>query len=87
VARRACRLAEDMGVTRIIAVANRTLTEVEVAEVASALDVEEVFDIPEDPAVEHADHLGVAPIDVAPGSPALVALTQLARRLTSLTQL
>lgn len=83
VARRACRLAEEMGVTRIIAVVNRILSEEEVAEVAGALGVEEAFAVPEDPAVERADHLGVAPIDVAPGSPALVALNELAQRLAS----
>jgi CO dehydrogenase maturation factor len=85
VARRACRLAEEMGVTHIIGVANRAFSEVEVAALARALEIETAFGIPEDPAVEQADHLGVAPIDVAPGSPALVAIDQLAQRITFLS--
>ena len=81
IARRACRLAEGMGVARVIAVANRTVSDADVERVAQVLDVEEVVSVPEDPAVEHADHLGLAPIDLDPGSPALVALSQLAQRL------
>ena len=82
IARRACRLAEEMGVARVIAVANRTVSDADVERVAEVLDVVEVVNVPEDPAVEHADHLGVAPIDLNPGSPALVAISQLAQRLT-----
>lgn len=85
VARRACRLAEELGVTRIIAVANRMLSEADVGVVAGALGVDEVVSVPEDPAVEHADNLGLAPIDVDPGSPALAALDQLADRLVAAT--
>ncbi len=83
IARRACRLAEEMGVARIIAVINRTESDVDMENVARVLRVREVVSIPEDPVVEHADHLGVAPIDLDPNSPALVALDDLARRLTA----
>ncbi len=85
VARRACRLAEELGVTRIIAVANRMLSEADVEVVAGALDVDDVVGVPEDPVVEYADNLGLAPIDVDPGSPALAALDQLAQRLVAAT--
>jgi CO dehydrogenase maturation factor len=80
IARRACRLAEDMGVTRILGVANRTVSDDDVERISAELGVE-VFAVPEDPAVEHADHLGVAPIDAYPDSPAVVAVGRLAEVL------
>jgi len=80
IARRACRLAEEMGVTRILGVANRTVSDDDVARISAELGVE-VFTVPEDPAVEHADHLGVATIDADPTSPAMVAVGQLAKVL------
>lgn len=82
IARRACRLAEEMGVTRVIAVANRSVTEADVEKVRQELRVRETVSVPEDPAVEYADHLGMAPIDADPDSPAMVAIRQLARTLT-----
>ena len=82
IARRACRLAEEMGVTRVIAVANRSMTETDVEKVRQELRIGETVSVPEDPAVEHADHLGMAPIDADPDSPAMVATRQLARTLT-----
>lgn len=81
IARRACRLAEEMGVTRVIAVANRSATEADVEKVRQELRITETVSVPEDPAVEHADHLGMAPIDADPDSPAMVAIRQLARTL------
>ena len=78
IARRACRLAEELGVTRIVGVANRTVHDDDVRRIADQLGVE-VVAIPEDPAVEHADHLGVAAIDADPDSPAMVAVGQLAK--------
>jgi len=80
IARRACRLAEEMGVTRIVGVANRTVSDDDVRRISDQLGVE-VFTVPEDPAVEHADHLGVAAIDAHPESPAMVAVGQLAKVL------
>lgn len=77
VARRACRMAEEMGVTRVLAVANRAPDSDESDRIAEALGVEAVG-IPEDPAIEDADHLGVAPMDAEPGSPAMVAVAALA---------
>ena len=80
IARRACRMAEEMGVTRILAIANRTVSEADVARIAEELGVE-VFTVPEDPAIEKADHEGVAAIDADPESPAIVAVGELATRL------
>jgi CO dehydrogenase maturation factor len=78
IARRAVVVAEELGVTRIIGVANRTVSPDDVSRVASQLGVEEIFSVPEDPAVEHADQLGVAPMDSDPSSPSMVAVSELA---------
>ena len=78
IARRAVAVAEELGVTRIIGVANRSLSDEDTASVAGQLGVTEVFRVPEDPAVEQADHLGVAPMDADPTSPAMVAVSELA---------
>lgn len=81
IARRAVLLAEEMGVQRIIGVANRATVELEIADVAHRLGVAEVALIPEDPAVERADNLGVAPMDADPTSPAMLAIAAIAERL------
>ena len=78
IARRAVTVAQELGVTRIIGVANRSWSESDVTKVAETLGVEEVFSVPEDPAVEHADQLGVAPMDADPSSPSMVAVSELA---------
>jgi CO dehydrogenase maturation factor len=78
IARRAVVVAEELGVTRIIGVANRAVSGADVTRVADQLKVAEVFSVPEDPAVEHADQLGVAPMDADPTSPAIVAIAELA---------
>jgi CO dehydrogenase maturation factor len=78
IARRAVVVAQELGVTRIIGVANRTVSPEGFAKVSALLGVEEMFNVPEDPAVEHADQLGVAPMDADPTSPAMVAVSELA---------
>ncbi len=82
IARRACRMAEGLGVTRIIGIANRTISEADVARISQELGVE-VFTIPEDPAIEAAEQQGVAAIDADPASPAMSAVGALASRLTT----
>ncbi|MGI9120116.1 MAG: AAA family ATPase [Acidimicrobiales bacterium] len=83
IARRAFRLAEEMGVTRVVAVANRSVSRDDAERIAQELGAAEMVVVPEDAAVEHADVLGVAPIDSAPESPAMFAIANLARRLSS----
>lgn len=83
IARRACRLAEEMGVTRIIGVANRSVGGSDRQRLAEQLGIQEVYAVPEDGAVLEADHLGVAPFDSHPGSPAMQAVRVLAERVTS----
>lgn len=78
IARRAVVVAGELGVTRVIGVANRTQSPDDVSRVAAQLGVSEIFSVPEDPAIEHADQLGVAPIDSDPASPAMVAVSELA---------
>lgn len=78
IARRAVVVAQELGVARIIGVANRSVSEADAARVAEALGTAEFFTVPEDPAVEHADQLGVAPMDADPASPAMVAVSELA---------
>lgn len=78
IARRAVALAREMGVTRIIGVANRAGGAVDPAAISAALGVDDVVVIPEDPAVEEADHRGVAPMGADPTSPAMVAIAALA---------
>ncbi len=80
IARRACRMAEELGVSRIIGIANRSVSDADVARISEELGVE-VFTVPEDPAIEQADHLGVAAIDADPTSPAILAVGDLATRL------
>ena len=85
IARRAVVVAQELGVSRIVGVANRSLAEGDVERVARQLGVTEVVRIPEDPAVEHADQLGVAPLDADPTSPAMKAVSQLADLLVAST--
>ena len=80
IARRACRLAESMGVQRILGVANRSADGHDAASLAEVLGVDTV-EVPYDTAVEEADRLGAAPIDVAPSSPAVLAIGNLAERI------
>lgn len=79
VATRATHIArEGLGVTRIIAVANRSQPDTDHAQrLAAALDVQTVA-VPDDPAVTAADHRGVAVYDAARSSPAMVAVGLLA---------
>lgn len=81
IARRACRLAEELGVTRIIGISNRTVSDVDAKRIAEDLGVE-TFTVPEDRAIENADHLGVASMDADPSSPAMVAIGELAQLIT-----
>ena len=78
IARRAVTVAQELGVTRIIGVANRSQSDADAARLAEQLGVSEVFRVPEDRGVEEADHLGVAPMDADTSSPAMVAVSELA---------
>ncbi len=81
IARRAREVATDLGVTRIVVIANRCAGDDDIARMAEAIGDDNVVSIPEDPAIEHADHLGQAPYDLDPSSPAVVAIGALVEHL------
>jgi CO dehydrogenase maturation factor len=80
IARRACRIAETMGVGRVIAVANRCDNPIDVARMEEATGVA-VFAVPEDRVVSRADHEGIGPLDCGEESPAMDAVRELAALL------
>lgn len=80
IGRRACRIAESMGVKHIIAVANRCSDDDDGSRVAEALGID-VVRVPEDPTVEQAGLTPAAPLDLDGSSPAMLAMATLATRL------
>lgn len=80
-ARRATVLASAYA--RIVIVANRVQDDSDVEVVRSVLGDYDIVVVPEDPAIVRADRDGIAPIDAAPGSPAVAAITDLAGRLVN----
>ena len=81
VGQRAVQLAKDRQVGRIVVVANRIRSDADLQAVQAAFPDAEVVAVPDDPKIVEADRKGVAPIDLAPDAPAVVALIGLARGL------
>ncbi|HLF40355.1 MAG TPA: hypothetical protein VI854_02660 [Acidimicrobiia bacterium] len=81
VGRRAVALVAERGLGRLIVVANRVRDDDDVATVRAAFPEAEVVPVPDDPRIIEADRAGVAPLDLAPDAPAVVALVELAGRL------
>lgn len=81
VGQRAVQLAKDRHVGRIVVVANRIRSDADLATVRAAFPDVEVVAVPDDPKIVEADRKGVAPIDLAPEAPAVVALVGLAHGL------
>lgn len=81
VATRAVALVRRKSLGRIVVVANRVRGEEDLALVGDAFSGEEVVSVPDDGAVVEADRRGVAPLDLAPASPAVRALVDLAEGL------
>jgi CO dehydrogenase maturation factor len=81
IARRAASVAADLGVKRIVGVANRSMGDDDVARMSEAIGGSDVVVVPEDRTVEEADHLGRAPYDLDASSPAMVAVAALASHL------
>ena len=84
--RRMAVLAHDLGLEYVALVANkirddRDLAAVEEFASANGLDIAGV--IPFDEEMPGAERAGVAPLDHAPGSPAVVAIGELARKMVS----
>ncbi len=80
VARRALAIAAEIGISDVVVVASRIRDQEDVRALEATFGVP-VLAVPEDPAVRDADWEGVAPIDHAPGSPAVSAIGDVADAL------
>jgi len=80
VAARAARVAERRA-ARVIVVANKVRGDEDVDLIRTAVGDHDLAPVPTDASVEQADRDGIAPIDLAPNSPAVRALVALARQL------
>ena len=78
---RATELAAERSIGRVVVVANRVRNEADVELVRSMFPGLEVVPVPDDPKIVEADRQGVAPYDLAPNAPAVLALVELADRL------
>jgi CO dehydrogenase maturation factor len=86
-AARARHLAEELGVPRIVAVANKVRgpqDEEAIRSFFTRLGLPLVGVIPSDEMILEADRLGRAPMDHAGASPAVVEITRLAQGLTTI---
>jgi CO dehydrogenase maturation factor len=83
VATRAAALAREKSLGRLLVVANRVGDAGDLAAVRAAFPDDQVVGVPDDPAIVEAERRGLAPLDVAPGAPAVRALTDLAETLVS----
>lgn len=80
---RARDMARQRGVGHIVVVANRVVDDADRERIAEAFGDLEVVEIPDDQQVLSAERDGLAPMDVAPSSPAVEALVALAGRLVA----
>ena len=83
VATRAAALAREKSLGRLVVVANRVGDARDLAAVRAAFPDDQVVGVPDDPAIVEAERRGLAPLDVAPGAPAVRALAELAETLVS----
>lgn len=83
-ARRVAELAKELGVTDVVALANKVRDEGDrgaIGEFCAAHGLGLVAEIPYDPGLVEAERAGHPPLDYAPAAPALTALRDLASRL------
>lgn len=78
---RAVAIATEKSLGRVIVVANRIRDDEGRATVAEAFPGVQVVLVPDDDEVADAERRGVAPLDVAPDSPAVRVLVELAESL------
>lgn len=78
---RAAQAVREGGLGRVVVTANRVRDAEDEARVRSAFPGDEVALVPDDPEVVDAERRGQAPLDAAPGAPAMRALVGLARSL------
>jgi len=79
VARRAAQIAAARA--RVLVVANRIREPADLDAITGGLDEHAVVAVPEEPAIARADRDGLAPIDVDPEAPGVLALVGLAEQL------
>ncbi len=78
---RAVGLAGQRTAMRTVVLANRVRHEEDIERVRNAFPGVEVVPVPEDQAIVEADRKGVAPLDLDPDAPAVMALVALAENL------
>ena len=74
VARRALAVADEQRQGRVVVVANKVADDGDRARIEEAFGDRSLVVVPEDPAVDVADRLGVSPVDHEPDAPAVSAL-------------
>jgi CO dehydrogenase nickel-insertion accessory protein CooC1 len=79
VARRAASVGAHRA--RVIVVANRVREDADLEAIQSGLPEHELVPVPEEPAIERADREGLAPIDLDPDAPGVIAIARLAERI------
>jgi len=81
----AARRAAALAATRasVTVVANRTRSDAEIDAVRAVLGDYDIVVVPEDAAISDADKDGLAPIDAAPDSAGVKAISELADRLVA----
>ena len=77
VARRAIAVADEQRQGRVVVVANKVSDDQDWACVDEAFGDRIVVVVPDDPAIDTADRLGVSPVDHEPSAPAVAALESL----------
>ena len=81
VARRAVAVADEQRQGRVVVVANKVGDDDDRARIEEAFAGRRMVVVPDDPAVDTADRLGVSPVDHEPGAPAVAALESLVEAL------
>ena len=74
VARRAVAVADEQRQGRVVVVANKVSDGQDRARIEEAFGNRVLVVVPEDPAIDAADRLGVSPVDHEPSAPAVEAL-------------
>ena len=77
VARRAVAVADEQRQGQVVVVANKVGDEDDRARIHEAFGDRLLVVVPEDPAIDTADRLGVSPVDHEPSAPAVAALESL----------
>lgn len=81
VAHRAIAVADEQRQGRVVVVANKVSDGQDRARIEKAFEDRVLVVVPEDPAIDVADRLGVSPVDHEPQAPAVIALESLVNAL------